>query len=272
LVNETTTTTLAEEAAEIIRGWPCSGVFDAAIIVSDIFAGVAELGEKITTFPYAALPGFPVCEGVERGEVGLVAFDGASTLILHGRPTFYETGDPSLMASAMETLSLLGVRAVLCTGLALSVNSDITPGSTVLVTDHINLSGLNPLIGAYAGGKGRVNMNEAYDRSLRGRMKTAAAAGIALRDGVLAWCSGPSYETPAEAKVARLLGADIIGWTIAPEAILARRYDLPFLGLAVVSDFAAGFNGGRPSPDFTAGPAVAGAVATKRLLRSYFKS
>jgi purine-nucleoside phosphorylase len=264
-------TSNAEEAAEIIRALHPARIYEAAIISSDIFAGVADLGEKIASLPYASLPGFPVCEGVERGEVVALNIDGMSVLVLHGRPTFYETGDPSLMASAMETLSILKVRAVQCTGVALSVDYNLTPGSPVLITDHINLTGLNPLIGAYAGGKSRVNMNEAYDRRLQRRMRAATVNGIALREGVLMWFSGPSYETPAEAKFARQFGADLIGWTIAPEAILARRYNLPFLGLAVVSDFGAGVNNGNPSPDFAAGPALAGAVATKRLIRSFLK-
>jgi purine-nucleoside phosphorylase len=262
----------AVEAAALLRGLHPAHGFDAAIIVSDIFAGVVDLGDRASVLPYAALPGFPVCEGVERGEAAAVTIEGAPTLVLHGRPTFYETGDPSLMAPAFEALSLLGVRAVLCTGVALSAHHDIMPGSPVLITDHINIAGLNPLIGAYAGGKSRINMNEAYDRRLQRRMKAATSTGIALREGVLMWTSGPSYETPAEVKFARQIGADLIGWTIAPEAILARRYNLPFLGLAVVSDFAAGVANGSPGPDFAAGPALAGAVAAKRLIRSFFKA
>jgi purine-nucleoside phosphorylase len=261
----------AQEAAGIIRAINPASVYDAAIIVSDIFGGVADLGRKIGVLPYAALPGFPTCDGVGRGELACVDIDGAAALILNGRTTFYETGDPSLMASAMETLSLLGVRAILCTGMAQSVDLDLAPGSAVMITDHIDHSGLNPLIGAYAGGRARINMNEAYDKRLRRRMREAAA-GVMLREGVLMWFSGPSYETPAEAKFARLSGAHLIGWTIAPEAILARRYDLPFLGLAVVTDFAAGFNNGVPSPELAGGPAVAGVVATKRLIRSFFKT
>lgn len=273
MVNENPSITPAEAAAAIIREKYPVSVYEAAIIVNDVFASVAnDLGEKIVTLPYEMLPGFPVCEGVERGELVGVTINGAAVLILCGRTTFYETGDPSLMASAMETLSLLGVHYVLCTGLAQSARPDIMPGSAVLVTDHINLTGLNPLIGAYAGGKARVATHDAYDRRLQRRMKAASANGMALREGVLMWFSGPSYETRAEARMARLLGADIIGWTIVPEAILARRYDLPFLGLGVVSDFAAGVYERNAGEEIGAGPALAGVVATKRLMRSFFRS
>ena len=135
------------------------------------------------------------------------------------------------MASPIETLALLGVRNLLCTGLALSVLADLLPGNLVAVTDHINFTGLNPLIGAPGGAKTMVNMNEAYDKRLLRRVKTAAAgSGVSVHEGVVMWFSGPSFETPSEAKVARQLGADLISWTIVPECILARRYGLPFVG------------------------------------------
>ncbi|QGM99101.1 phosphorylase [Methylocystis parvus] len=265
-------TTPAEEAAAIIQSRCEIGAIDTAFILGRVFFGVADLGERVATIPYAELPGFPVGSGVEDGELIVSMIDGLPTVILKGSSTFHETGDPSLMASALETLTLLGVRYVLCTGLVLSVQADLVPSSIVLVTDHINFTGLNPLIGAPAGGKAMINMNEAYDKRLLRRIKTAAAtAGVAVHEGVMMWFSGPSFETPAEAKVARQLGADILGWTIIPEAILARRYGLLFSGIAVVTDFGAGFSNGNPSADLTRGSAVAGIVATKRLLRSFVK-
>ncbi len=264
--------TPAEEAAAIIASRCDVGAMDTALVLGRLFFGVADLGERIAAFPYSELPGFPVGPGVEDGELVISLIDGLPTAILKGRSTFHETGDPSLMASALETLSLLGVRYVLCTGLVLSVQADLVPSSIVLVTDHINFTGLNPLIGAPAGGKAKINMNDVYDKRLLRRIKTAAAtAGVAVHEGVLMWFSGPSFETPAEAKVARQLGADILGWTIVPEAILARRYGLYFGGVSVVTDFGAGFSNGNPNADPTRGPAVAGVVATKRLLRSLVK-
>ena len=97
------------------------------------------------------------------------------------------------------------------------------------------------------------------------------SAGVSVRDGVFLWFSGPSFETPAEVKAARLLGADLIGVSLVPEAILARRFGVPFAGVAVVTDFGAGFSGGAPTGDFTRGPAVAGLMALKRLVRAYVK-
>lgn len=265
-------TTPAEEAAAIIRSRCGAETIENAVMLSRIFYGAAEVGDRLAAIPYAELPGFPTCEGLEDAEVIISSAEGMVTAVLKGRTTFHDTGDPSLMASPIETLSLLGVRGLVCTGLTLSVLADLLPGNLVSVTDHINFSGLNPLIGSPANGKALVNMNDPYDKRLLRRMKTAAlASGVSLHEGVMMWFSGPSFETPAEARVARQLGADLIGWTIAPECILARRYGLPFAGLAVVTDYGAGFSSGNPSADLTRGPAAAGVVATKRLLRSFAK-
>jgi len=264
--------TPAEEAAAIIKSHSGVGPVDSAIILGRLFFSAADIGERVAAFPYAELPGFPVVPGVEDGELIVSLVDGAPAVILKGNTAFHETGDPSLMAGPIETLALLGVRSVLSTGLVQSVQADLVPSSIVLVTDHINFSGLNPLIGSQAGDKAMINLNEAYDKRLLRRVKTAAAtAGVSVHEGVLMWFSGPSFETPAEAKIARQLGADLIGWTIAPEAILTRRYGMLFSGVSVVTDFAAGFSNGNPTSELTRGPAVAGIVASKRLLRAFCK-
>jgi len=221
--------------------------------------------------PYADLPGFPQTAATLDGQVIICAIEGTPALILKGRTNFHEAGDPSQMAGAIETLSHLGVRSILSTTLATSVNANLVPSSLVAITDHIDFKGLNPLIGA-PGDNNFINMNDAYDKRLLRRLSSsAAAAGVSVRDGVFLWFSGPSFETPAEVKAARLLGADLIGVSLVPEAILARRFGVPFAGVAVVTDFGAGFSGGAPTGDFTRGPAVAGLMALKRLVRAYVK-
>lgn len=257
----------AEEAAAIIGALHVADSIEAAVILGRAFHSVAELGERVAAIPYADLPGFPGRGVVEDGELIVSLVDGAPTMFLKGHSTFYETGDPSLMAAPMETLSRLGVRNVLCAGLARSTHSHL-PHNVVMVTDHINFTGLNPLIGEPAGGGAMVDMSEAYDKRLLRRMKlAAAAAGVSVQEGVLMWFSGPSFETPAEMKVARQLGADLVGWTIAPEAILARRFGLPFAGIAVLTDAAS-----PDASDPTPGHSAAGVVATKRLVRAFIKT
>jgi purine-nucleoside phosphorylase len=260
----------AQNAADVIRAHHDLGVVETAVILGRSFYGLADIGETAAAIPYANLPGFPQTPSTQDAELVICKVDGVSTLMLKGRVDFHEVGDPSLMSEPIETLSLLGVRNLISTGFVTSVNADISPSGIATITDHIDFKGLNPLIGT--GGAGFLNMNEAYDRRLLRRLKLAAsAAGVSLHEGVLMWFSGPSYETVAEAKAARVLDADLIGMSIAPEAILARRFGVAFAGVAIVTDFGAGFSGGAPNGDFTRAPVAAGMVALKRLLRSHLK-
>lgn len=261
----------ATQAAEVIKSRNSYGPFDTALILGGRCGTIGDLVENPISIPYADLPGFPA-QHVREGVALIGGVEGAPTLFLKGRPDFHETGDPSCMASAIETLTLVGVRSVLSLGFVASAHAAMAPSNLVAITDHIDFKGLNPLIGT-SGDKNFVNLNEAYDKRLLRRLKTAAAAaGVGLHEGVLIWFSGPSFETPAEVKAARILGADVLGQSFAPEAILARRYGLPFAAVAVVGDFGAGFLGGSPSADFSRSHIVAGLIALRRLVRAYVKT
>ncbi len=265
-------TNTAQDAAEIIKSRNTLGFIEAAVILGRNFYSVADLAENAVSVPYADLPGFPRTAATSDGQVIICAIEGTPALILKGRANFHETGDPSQMAGAIETLSHLGVRSILSTTFATSANANLVPSSLVTITDHIDFKGLNPLIGA-PGESNFINMNDAYDKRLLRRLNASAAvAGVSVREGVYIWFSGPSFETPAEVKAAKLLGADLLGISLVPEAILARRFGIPFAGVAVVTDFGAGFSGGAPSGDFTRGPAVAGLMALKRLVRAYVRN
>ena len=257
--------TPARSAADVISAQNRLGPIEAAVVLGRDFLAAADIAEQSVGIPYADLPGFPSVAG---GELTFGLVEGAPMMFLKGRSEFYDSGDPSLMASAFETLAHLGIRALISTGTAVSTNADFLPPSLMSVTDHINFSGLNPLIGA-AGDK-FVNMNSAYDKRLLRRLKqSSAGAGVTLNEGMMIWFSGPSYETPAEVKVARLMGADALGMSVAPEAILARRHALPFAGIVAVTDYAAGFCNGNPTYD----PSRSGSlVALRRLLRSFQKN
>jgi purine-nucleoside phosphorylase len=265
-------TNSAQDAAEIIKSRNTHGFIEAAIILGRNFYSVADLAENAVSIPYADLPGFPRTGATLEGQAVICAIEGIPALILKGRANFHESGDPSQMAGVIETLSHLGVRSILSTTFATSANANLVPSSLVAITDHIDFKGLNPLIGA-PGENNFINMNDAYDKRLLRRIKVSAtAAGLSTHEGVLIWFSGPSFETPAEVKAAKLLGADLLAVSLAPEAILARRFGVPFAGVAVVTDFGAGFSGGAPSGDFTRGPAIAGLMALKRLVRAYVKN
>jgi purine-nucleoside phosphorylase len=262
----------AQAAAEIIKSRHNLGNLETAVILDRSFYGLADIVEGAVSIPYADLPGFPDANQVPDGQLIVGLVETAPVVFFKGRANFYETGDPSLMSSAIETLTHLGARCLMSTSLAVSARADLVPSSLVAVVDHINFNGLNPLIGT-ANDKNFANMNEAYDKRLLRRMKQASGvAGVTLQEGVLMWFSGPTFETPAEVKMARQLGADLLGWSLAPESIIARRFAIPFAGLAVITDFGAGFSNGHPVADFSRGASVAGIVALKRLTRAFIKN
>ncbi len=260
----------AQQSAAIIGARCPFANIDIAVIIGDNFQGVADVLTIHDRIAYSALPGFPIGVGVENGAVLIGAIDDANALILQGAATFHETGDPGLMSGPMETLALLGANTVVMIGAAHSVNANMQPGAFVAIIDHINITGFNPLIGD---AEGVIDMNEAYDKRLARRLKLAATTAVApMMEGVLMWFAGPGWQTPAEARAARALGADVIGWTIAPEAILARRFSLPFAAIALVTTDAAGFAGGRPSSEQTATALAANIGSLKRLLKTFVRA
>src|SRR6202012_6159540 len=146
------------------------------------------------------------------------------------------------------------------------------PGTIALRNDHLPFSGMNPLIGDLSDTR-FVNLRDAYDRRLRSLLKQAGPAGkTTLREGVYMWFSGPSFETPAEIKMAKLLGADLVGMSTVPEVILARLHGLSVVAVSLVTNFAAGLSGGDPSHEETQEYAARGSAEFRRLLRAFIKT
>jgi purine-nucleoside phosphorylase len=265
-------TTQPEAAVEVLRSRGIVEPVELAIGVGPQLGALAENLENTIGVPYSDLPGFPVIErSVGEGRLIVGMLEGTRIACLQGRSHFYETGDPTLMATPLETLAMLGVSNLLIASTASSVNADFYPGQLVLITDHINFNGLNPLIGMASEG-GFVSLTEAYDKRLLRRLKQAGAgSGVSVHEGIYMWFSGPSFETPAEVKVARLLGADVIGMSIVPEIILARRLALRVAAIAVVTSFGAGFSGGNPTQGETRQQALSGLISLRRLIRAFLK-
>jgi purine-nucleoside phosphorylase len=192
---------------------------------------------------YAELPGFPragVSGHDPRLHVGLWA--GVRVAVLGGRAHYYESGDPAAMRPALETLAALGAEAVILTNAAGSLRPEMPTGSVMLVADHINLAGANPLIGEPSDRR-FVPLGDAYDPGLRAALRAAAAAAaVELHEGVYAWWSGPSFETPAEIRMIRSLGADAVGMSTVPEVILARFLGLRVAALSAITNLAAGLS------------------------------
>ena len=247
---------------------------ETAIVLGTGLGPVADALENAVAVPYADLAGFPSA-GVSGhgGRLVVGTWEGVRVAVLQGRAHYYENGDSAAMRVPLETLARLGTRQLILTNSAGSLHGDWYPGSLALISDHINLSGTNPLIGS-VGDDRFVGLADAYDRHLRSRLKRAAAqAGItALREGIYMWFSGPSFETPAEVKMAKMLGADLVGMSTVPEVILARRLGLRVAGLSLITNFATGIGGGNPSHGETKDVALGGSLALKRLLRAFLRA
>ena len=218
-------------------------------------SGLGSLVNEVTDaihIPYAEIPGFP--ESAVSGHAGeLVAgyLGGQPVIMLAGRVHYYEQGDASAMRPAIEALAGIGVQSLILTNAAGSVRQDMPPGSVMQITDHINYSGMNPLIGEDSDRR-FVGMTNAYDADLSIAMRNAAIrAGVPLFSGVYMWFSGPSFETPAEIRMARTLGADAVGMSTVPEVILARFFGMRIAAASVITNYGAGMTGAELSHEET---------------------
>ena len=193
-------------------------------------------------------------------------------LILSGRVHYYEKGDASAMRLPLEVLKAVGIRQVILTNAAGSLREEIPPGSVMMITDHINFSGTNPLIGEPSDAR-FVGLTSAYDPDLQARFrKVADSKGIGLKEGVYMWFSGPSFETPAEIRAARMLGADAVGMSTVPEVILSRFLGLKCAAFSVVTNYGAGMTGAELSHDETKEMAPKGGETLGRLIAAFFEA
>ncbi|KXF78845.1 purine nucleoside phosphorylase [Paramesorhizobium deserti] len=238
-----------------------------ALVLGSGLGGLVEKLEDAVRFSYAELPGFPA-SGVtgHAGELVAGRLSGKPVLVLSGRAHYYEHGNPAAMRPALETLKALGVETLILTNAAGSVREDLAPGSVMMIDDHINYSGLNPLISEPSDAR-FVGMTTAYDADLKQAFEKAAIkAGEALPRGVYMWFSGPSFETPAEIRMARVLGADAVGMSTVPEVILARFLGLRVAACSVITNFGAGMSGGELSHQETKDMAPVGGKRLQAML------
>lgn len=200
--------------------------------------------ENRTEIPFDQIPGFPL--PTVEGHAGAFVFGtyrGRSLVALRGRIHYYEGFTQQELTLPVRVMAKLGVRTVILTNAAGGVNLDYRPGTLMLIADHINFSGKNPLMGPNLDqfGPRFPDMSDVYTKALRERLKPLAAqAGIPLREGVYVMYSGPSYETPAEIRMFRTLGGDAVGMSTVPEAIAARHAGLQVMGVSCITNMAAG--------------------------------
>lgn len=259
------------QCAEIVRA-ARPGTYRIGIILGSGLGSLADEIEDAVHIPYTRLPDFPVSTVSSHGSeliAGLLA--DVPVIILSGRAHYYESGNPAIMRTPVETLKELGCEVLLATNAAGSLRDEVEPGQPMLIIDHINWSGLNPLIGE-ADEKRFLDMSKAYDEELRELMKKVALQdGAPIAEGVYMWFSGPSFETPAEIRMSKILGAGAVGMSTVPEVILARFLGLRVAALSIITNYGAGMTGTELSHAETKSVAATGTDRMKRLVRGFVK-
>jgi purine-nucleoside phosphorylase len=259
----------ARETAQFIRDQAGSAPVEIGFILGSGLSGFARTVDG-AAIPYDRLGGFPVPSVSGHSPILSVGtLEGRRVAVFGAREHYYEHGNPAAMRLPLEVLAELGAERLILTNAAGTMRADIPPGELMLVADHINFSGLNPLIGEPSDARFQA-MAGAYDPAMRAALKAAAAElDIFLKEGIYAWYSGPSFETPAEIRAIRALGADAVGMSTVPEVILARFLGFKVAALSAVTNMAAGLSDEALSHEHTKAMAPLGAEKIERLLRAY---
>jgi purine-nucleoside phosphorylase len=233
----------AEHAARFIRSRGGEDVRVALVLGSGLGA-FADTLEDAQPLDYSEIPGFarPTVEG-HAGRLVVGRVEGVTVAAMQGRFHFYEGYTLEEVTFPVRVLGLLGVKSLVLTNAAGGLNNSFTEGSLIVISDHLNLMGANPLLGKNDPrfGPRFPDMTAVYDHEYQDMaISEAHEMGMELRRGIYAALSGPSYETPAEIRMLRLLGADAVGMSTVPEAIVARHVGLRVLGLSCITNMAAG--------------------------------
>jgi purine-nucleoside phosphorylase len=262
-----------DAAIDALRSRGLASLPPIAIVLGSGLGAFADEARDAIAISYLDIPGFPVptVEG-HAGRLVVGAIEGRQVALFQGRGHYYERGDANAMGVAIETFRRLGGETLLLTNAAGGLKQEWRPPALVAITDHINFSGTNPLIGHLRADR-FVPLTKAYDAALITMLHEAAkSADVELNEGVYMWFSGPSFETPAEIRAARILGADLVGMSTVPEVILGRRVGLRCGAVSVVTNYAAGLAGGDPSHEETQAVAHEAADRFKRLLRGFIRA
>jgi purine-nucleoside phosphorylase len=262
----------AQQLAKLINEKTGNKPVRIGLILGSGLSGFVDAVQDATHVPYSELDGFPHA-GVSGHNPNLVigTVEGVPVAVFGGRSHYYEHGKADAMRVPLETLKALGAEAVLVTNSAGSVSGDLVPGSLMLITDHLNLSGANPLIGE-PGDDRFVDLVDAYNPELCDAVRSAAKSiGLDLHEGVYSWFSGPNFETPAEVRMAATLGADAVGMSTVPEVILARFLGLKVVGVSNITNFGAGLSATAITHKQTKEVAGAGAKNFAALLTAFLE-
>ncbi len=229
----------AAELSRRVAEWP-----RVALVLGSAQASFSNALEDRTVIPYAEIPGWPVPRVAGHAGELIVGRSGSKRVaVLSGRVHLYEGWTPQQVVFGVRVMGLLGVRVLVLTNAAGGIRESFRPGMQVFLTDHINVQGVNPLVGPNDDSLGPrfPDMSEAYDRELLDlARKTAREIGMEAGEGVYAAMLGPSFETPAEIRFLRTIGADLAGMSTVPEVIAARHMGMRVLAISTVTNMAAG--------------------------------
>ena len=220
------------------------GESPVAIVLGSGLGAFADALQGARALPFGELPGFPraTVQG-HKGQLVYGKLDDTPVLALQGRLHGYEGHDAATVAFPARVLGVLGARALVVTNAAGGTNPSFTPGDLMRITDHINLTGKNPLTGPNEDllGPRFPDLSRAWDARLAEALEAAArATSQTLRAGIYLQMNGPSYESPAEVRMARAMGADAVGMSTVPEVIVAAHMGLPVCGISCITNLAAG--------------------------------
>ena len=235
----------AEQAANTIRS-RISLEPRIAVVLGSGLGDFANEFQNSVAIPYAEIPGFPT--STAEGHAGRLVVGKVSdvpVLAMQGRVHYYEGYSLEQVTFPVRTFGMLGIKTLVLTNAAGGINNDLSQGALMVISDHLNLMGVNPLRGPNDARLGPrfPDMTEVYSRELQQRaVAEANAMGLNLRRGVYAGLAGPSYETPAEIHMLRGLGADAVGMSTVPEAIVARHMGMQVLGISCITNMAAGMS------------------------------
>lgn len=214
------------------------------IVLGSGLGGFAAALEDQTLIPYGEIPGFSRSTVVgHSGNLIAGTIGGARIAVMQGRIHSYEGHSGAAIATPIRILRKLGVERLILTNAAGGLNLDMSPGSLMLIEDHINFSGFNPLIGPNdeTVGPRFPDMSEAWDRALRAKLEEAAArAGVTLKKGVYVFVTGPNFETAAEVRMFGALGGQAVGMSTVPECLVARHCGMKVAGVSIITNFGTG--------------------------------
>jgi len=214
------------------------------VVLGSGLGGFADAVDDAVEIPYAEIPGWPASTAVgHEGTLVLGTASGVSVAVMKGRAHLYEGHAPEKVVFGVRVLGRLGIRALVLTNACGAVDTSLEPGQLVLVSDHLNLQGTSPLVGPNdkALGPRFPDMSDAYDPGLRAAARDAGERiGVELSERVYAAWLGPAFETPAEIRMLRALGADLVGMSTVPEVLAARHMGVRCLAISCVTNMAAG--------------------------------